>query len=244
MVEIQTSYNDVAQQLQHYILTPARLDSLLVYKPLYSATAKRPQDATTESRSSPVVDAKRPRRERDSLFQALADMVGFHFSERRFLEEKEAKYRYAERLEASKAILKEHRLRPLSTIEDDLVNQEKISVLTFLALCAIEGFSVIVLDGPKFYELSLDTVSVPQVVSRSAESGGGFRLEREADETRIHFIRANFAAMQTVDTTLKPIGSYKIDELMQMCNKFGLVAATDKRKLKKEYYDALVAYFA
>ena len=51
------------------------------------------------------------------------------------------KFKYIDIVRKEKDILKINKIRPLSEVEDDLANKNKISLKTFIALCLIEKMS-------------------------------------------------------------------------------------------------------
>jgi hypothetical protein len=69
--------------------------------------------------------------------------------------EKQEKFKYIDvlRKPTNKDLLKIHKIKPLSLLEDDLANQEKISIKTFFSLCIIENMNIILIDKRKVYEV-------------------------------------------------------------------------------------------
>jgi hypothetical protein len=70
-----------------------------------------------------------------------------------FTVEKQEKFKYITMLRNKKDILKIHKIKPFTELEDDLANKEKISVKTFFALCILENINVLFVDKRKIMEL-------------------------------------------------------------------------------------------
>jgi hypothetical protein len=70
-----------------------------------------------------------------------------------FVVEKNEKFKYIDLIRKNKELLKLHKIKPLTQLEDDLANKDKISPKTFFALCLLENMNVLLLDKRKVYEL-------------------------------------------------------------------------------------------
>ena len=76
-----------------------------------------------------------------------------------FIVEKKEKFKYIELLRQNKELLKIHKIKPFTELEDDLANKERISVKTFFALCILENINVLLVDKRKIFELTCIDIS-------------------------------------------------------------------------------------
>jgi hypothetical protein len=51
-------------------------------------------------------------------------------------------------LRKNKDILRIHKIKPLTELEDDLANKDKISIKTFVALCIFENINILLVNNP------------------------------------------------------------------------------------------------
>ena len=166
-----------------------------------------------------------------------------------FVIEKNEKYKYIEILRNNKDILKIHKIKPYTELEDDLSNKDRISVKTFFALCIVENINVLVINKRKVYELLCTDVDNKQpinVIHRNSETHEHF-IELDVTEEIIQNYRDTYYKMPSFDATLKSMTSYKLDELLDLCNKLNINIEQHKNKkegkhkfTKKDIYELLV----
>jgi hypothetical protein len=170
-----------------------------------------------------------------------------------FVVEKNEKYKYIELLRKNKELLKIHKIKPLTELEDDLANKDKISIKTFFALCILENINVLLVSKRKFYELlctDIDEKHPINIIHRNNESYE-HSIELDVNEEIITKYRETFYKMSSFDATLKSMSSYKLDELIDLCKKLDINIepkvnecnnkTEGKKKLtKKDIYELLV----
>jgi hypothetical protein len=162
-----------------------------------------------------------------------------------FVIEKKEKFKYVElfRNPKHRELLKLHKIKPLSEIEFDLANSDKISVKTFFALCIVENINVLLIDKRKKYELCMNDETI-YVIHRNSESGE-HSIEFNATSEKLQEYRNNYYHMETFESKLKCISSYKVSDLMELCRKLNI--STDfknegKKMAKKDIYEMLVLH--
>lgn len=170
-----------------------------------------------------------------------------------FVVEKNEKFKYIEILRKNKDLLKIHKIKPLTELEDDLANKDKISIKTFFALCILENINVLLVNKRKFYELlctDIDDKHSINIVHRNNESYE-HSIELDVTEDSIRKYREKYYKMSSFDATLKSIGSYKLEELLDLCKKLDINIDDYKNKkeegkqkiTKKNIYELLVLNF-
>jgi hypothetical protein len=195
-------------------------------------------------------------RQKDSLFWCFYILKnGFsnyemEINNQYFVVEKNEKFKYIDLLRKNKDILKIHKIKPLTQLEDELANKDKISPKTFFALCVLENINILLVDKRKVYELlctDIDSLHPINVVHRNHENYEHW-IELDVTKETIDKYRETYYNVTSFDTTLKSIGSYKLEELIELCNKLNInieehknKKLLDKKKVtKKDIYELLV----
>ena len=165
-----------------------------------------------------------------------------------FTIEKQEKYKYIELLreEKNKNLLKMFKIKPLMNLENDLANNDKISIKTFFGLCLIEKMNVLLVDGRKVYELLCSDSKNMWIVHKNAISGE-YYIESEFDKAELYKYKNGYFSMPSFDYKLKSITSYKTDDLLELCEKLNICIDNSKndkkRLLKKDIYELVVQQF-
>ena len=163
-----------------------------------------------------------------------------------FTIEKQEKFKYIDEIRktVNKDLLKTHKIKPFSLLEDDLANQERISIKTFFALCIIENINILLIDKRKVYEIMMSDDPKIHVVHRNSVSYE-HHIELDITASAINVYKDTYYKMSSFDVSLKSMASYKLEELIELCNKLGVdLETSDKKKyLKKDIYELLVQKF-
>ena len=167
-----------------------------------------------------------------------------------FVEEKKIKFEYIEILRKKKDVLKMHKIKPLSEIEDDLANKEAIGIKTFIALCVIVNINIMIIDNHKYYESINNDNSIIHIIYRHTKPLK-FVMDLESPADKIEYYRTRFLQLPTFDWNIKTITSYKIDELKVMSEKLGIepckteLCKTEpfKKLTKKDLYEQILLHF-
>ena len=162
-----------------------------------------------------------------------------------FTVEKTEKFKYIDMLRKNKDILKIHKIKPFTELEDDLANKERISVKTFFALCILENINILLVDKRKIFEITcidIDDKHPVNIIHRDSKSYQ-HHIELNATDDILQKYRETYYKMLGFDSTLKAIGSYKLEELVDLCNKLNIniePSVDKKKKTKKDIYELLV----
>ncbi len=160
-----------------------------------------------------------------------------------FVVEKTEKFRYIDVLRQNtlKDKLKIHNIKPFTEIEDDLAHKDKISIKTFFALCIAENINIMLVDKRKIYELKCNE-SGPVNLIHKDNGSFTYYIENEPSSESLLKYKTTYYVMPNFDATLKSMASYKVEDLIELCNKFD-IKLDDKKKLKKDYYELLQQQF-
>lgn len=198
-------------------------------------------------------------RQKDSLFWCFYILKNGYFNyemeinNQYFVVEKNEKFKYIELLRKNKDILKIHKIKPLTELEDDLANKDKISIKTFVALCIFENINMLLVNNRKIYELLCTDIDEKHPIHIVHRNNKTYEHSIELDTTNeiIQKYRDTYYKMNNFETTLKSMASYKLDELIELCKKFNINIEeyTDSQKdeekgkkkmTKKDIYNLLV----
>jgi hypothetical protein len=164
-----------------------------------------------------------------------------------FVIEKTEKFKYIDMLRKNKDLIKLHKIKPFTELEDDLANKDKISVKTFFALCILENINVLLVDKRKIYEIiciDIDDKHPVNIVHRNSINLE-HHIELNITDNILNNYRNSYYKMPNFDSSLKAMGSYKLEELIDLCKKLdiniGITNNDDKKKkTKKDIYQLLV----
>lgn len=199
-------------------------------------------------------------RHKDSLFWCFY-IIKYGFSKyemeignQHFVVERQEKFRYIDLLRETKNkdLIKMHKIKPLTILEDDLANQDRISVKTFFALCITENINMMLIDKRKIYEIITTDDPKIHVVHRNSITYE-HHIELDVPTETIDKYRETYYKMPSFDVSLKSMTSYKLDELLELCKKLDINidtkndtnndALVKKKKTKKDIYELLVLNF-
>ena len=169
------------------------------------------------------------------------DMIG----NQHFVEEKKIKFKYIEILRSKKDILKMHKIKPLSEIEDDLANKEKIGLKCFIALCIVANLNAMIINKQKYYEIIMNDNNEPIIIYQKSQPLK-FTMSLESTKEIIDSYRNKYFKLETIEYKLKSINSYKMEELVELCNKLEInmnCDSTNKKITKKILYDKIILHF-
>lgn len=162
--------------------------------------------------------------------------------------EKKIKIGYVDKLRENKSIIKKYKIASLSDIENYLVNENMIDVKTFLTLCILEELSVLYLRKTTYYELLFVNSDAPTNKQHVVVCHSPFKYTYECEKTQeeIQTYKNTYYKLEQIDKPVKGFSSYKLPELVEICNKLSIDVVnrvTLKKKTKQELYESIVQYF-
>ena len=159
-----------------------------------------------------------------------------------FVEEKKLKFSYIDLIRCKKPLLKMNKIKPLTELEDDLANKEQIGLKTFIALCIIMEINVLVVDKRKYYEFICDDSKTINIINKT-DKPTKFSLNLNSSQEKIENYRKNYLKMTSLDSHLKAMSSYKMEELLEMCNNLAIDIQDSNKKRKKDIYELIILNF-
>jgi len=190
-------------------------------------------------------------RQKDSLFWCFYILKNgiskyeMEIGNQHFVVEKQEKFKYIDMIRKNKDVIKMHKIKPLSFLEDDLANSEIISIKTFFALCVLEKINIMLIDKRKIYEtIMTDDVKI-HIVHRNSVNHEHY-IELDATSEAIQVYRDTYYIMSNFDSEVKSMSYYKVDELLDLCKKLNIDTNSktiNKKLSKKDIYELLVLHF-
>ena len=136
----------------------------------------------------------------------------------------------------------------ISNLESNLANDNNLNVNTFLTLCAIENINIIFLRKNTYYEMLMndsDKIYIVHEIQSQSKYNSKYGYEMGTNES-ISNIRNTFFKLEAIHKPIKAISAYRLDELINICNKLVINInnnITSKQKSKKELYESIIQYF-
>jgi hypothetical protein len=159
--------------------------------------------------------------------------------------EKKIKIEWIEILRNKKGTLKQNKTAPLAHIENALLNEHKIDIKTFIALCVVENLPLMYVHNKTYYEMNSDTdeINVNVIVQKVQPLKYGIVMNMStATEYNPQTIRSTYYKIDNINKPLKAISSYKYDELYDICDKLNVLQKLDqgKRTTKQILYEGII----
>ena len=185
--------------------------------------------------------------EKDSLFWCFYLIKNGHLKyelieNKNIITEKQLKISHIEELRKHKQLIKQHKFTTLSNMENNLANEEKININTFLTLCVIENINVLFIKKNTYYELTMNDSNNIFIVHFF--NNGKFGYEQNLN--KIEDIKLSFFKLDNMEKPIKSITYYKIKDLIDICNKLSIDTInkeTNKCKSKKDLYEDIIKTF-
>ena len=192
-------------------------------------------------------------RENDSLFWCYyiilnGDISYEMLNVRNILVEKANKINYVTKIRSNKQIVKTYKFDTLTNIESNLANDECINIKTIMSLSAIDKINVIFVSKKTYFELLMND-DQPVYIIRENELQSKYKKKygyEIADINLLEEIRKTLYKVETLDKPIKALSSYKVQDLVEICNKLAIEInnkETGKTKTKNQLYEALIQYF-
>jgi hypothetical protein len=157
--------------------------------------------------------------------------------------EKKIKIEYIERMRSKKVELKQSKMAPLTHIENSLLNDFKIDLKTFLALCVCDGLPVTYIHKKMYYELDLDDGTNDNAndndnVNRNVIVRFDEPL-KYACKTGSKIDGKLLYKIENLNKPIKAISAYKMNDLLDMCHKLGINMGI-KKQIKQDLYEKII----
>ena len=236
------NYNDVVTKLQHYMLDEDNIKSALE---LVITPDKKEHKMFIKPNNNSKNSLFRPY-ERDTLFWCFYVMKNGEtdyemLNSRNLITEKKLKIDYIEQIRKDKQQVKAYKFATLSHLENMLANEHRIDVGTFLSLCVFENLNVLFIKNKTYFELLMNDGEPIHIVHSLDNYKYGYETKSNNQDIVLSLFK-----IDNFDKPIKAISSYKVQELVDICEKLSIDTIhkeTGKIKSKKDLYELIVQYF-
>ena len=244
-------YNDVLFKLQDYILDEENIRKSLKMKIIVNKNndnvdkIKKPSNNLNQEITIPQYP--------DSLFWCYyilryGDAKYETLPYKNVLVSKQIKIELVTLIRTKKDIIKTYKFDTISNIESNLANDNNLNPKTFLTLCAIENINIIYISKKTYYELMMNDSNIIYIVYEIQSNSKYFNkygYELGTNES-INKIKSTYYKLDKIDKQIKSISSYKVEDLINICNKLAIETTNKdngKTKSKKDLYESIIQYF-
>lgn len=188
-------------------------------------------------------------RQRDSLFWTFYILKNglakyeMYASKRYFTIEQEEKFKYIELIRKNKKLIKDNKFKNILNLETELGNNCKINIKMYFLLCLIENIKTIIVDGRKIYSnVNIENNDIEneniQIVIKNNKYNN-YTIDFDNSKEKILNYLDNYLIVSPLDDKLKSISSYKVSELIDMCQKLNIKYENSNKKSKQELYSLI-----
>lgn len=153
--------------------------------------------------------------------------------------EKDMKIEFVDIIRKNRSLLRENKLKKVD-IEDELINEKKITLKTFFLFCIYHEIDAIFIANNFYYELPIkfDNSDNPHIITLV---NGNYSIDLKSKN--LEFYRLNYCKMDNLSRHLKPISMYKLDELQSICLKLNINIeySNGRKQTKADLYDNINA---
>jgi len=185
--------------------------------------------------------------EKDKLFWCFFIMQNgmekyLSICQNHFQIETSTKISIAESLKKNEILLKQNKLKR-DIIENELVNENKITMDGMKALCVLHRMDLLVICKNMFYKIS--GLSNNEMLVIEKDKNDNFGVIENISKERIQNILTNYYEIVDYKKKIKSVSSYKLDELKAIANKFKitLVDNIGNKKTKNKLYEEINTQF-
>jgi len=257
---IPKDYNHVMDQLQDYMLSRDRID--FFRKDCFHEkkenndknndknSCKNNEKKENNDKKKDVIKYEKKEkkiffpREKDSLFWCFYiikngltsyQMIPY----KNIVVEKSIKIEYVEKIRKEKQCIKPYKFAALQNIENNLVHDQKINASTFLTLCVVENLNILFFKKRTYYELMLNDSDDIYIIAKQDDNKDNYGFQKMCKKEAEEY-KKKFMLIENIDKPMKSITYYKVSELLDICDKLGIVSIDNKRKTKQALYESIV----
>tara|TARA_B100001093_G_C26851983_1_gene1025525 strand:+ start:183 stop:908 length:726 start_codon:yes stop_codon:yes gene_type:complete len=153
-----------------------------------------------------------------------------------FKREKEFKIECIEKLRKIKSELKALKLR-LTTIENELLNENRIGIVTLIALCFLYKKNLMYVWNRKYYEIINNIDDEIYIIINN--NGDNSIFDDVNKSKKINYYKENYFLIENIEKPINSINYYCKEELFNIAQKLDIKDITNKKN-KKELYEMII----
>ena len=250
-----TKENDFLESIQNYMLSPKNMMNIAnnqkhnFSKP--PVVEKKKANISNLMRQKMFIPGKK-----DTLFWIFYILKnGFDkynlIGSNEYVYEKEVKVDYINKIRENKKQLRQSKYNKLSTCENELINEDIITLKTFQVLCTLEKIPFCFVNSNIIYSDEFTELENEEIVSEDNDkyknvnvihktNSNNYALEIDGYMMISNYIKTKYK-IDNLEKPIKSIGNYKVDELKQFMKYFKLpiVDENGKNLTKPKLYDII-----
>lgn len=241
----ETGNTDLITGLYEYMLDETVMKKSLPYKMNTTPKPlKLPKTPLTDNKTKEIFIPS----EKDSLFWCFYIMkygeIQYEmFENKNIVTEKKIKIDYVEKMRKEKQIIKTYKFSTLTNLENNLANESNLCLTSFLSLCAVENFNILVIKNKTFFELRMNDTEDFFIIYQL--NGTRFGLKNSKCE-EVNILKEPLFKIDNIGKPMKAIAAYKLQDLLDISKKLSIETintTTNKTKNKKDLYENIINYF-
>jgi hypothetical protein len=183
--------------------------------------------------------------EDDSLFwcfyickHSLDNYINFieKMNTNKFVYEKKEKINIIEECRNNKVVFKNLKISR-NTVEDDLLNEKKISIKTFQVLCHLYDINVYMIDNKKYFPIITNETKPIHLIEIKKENKQIYGVIENLSQEKIKYYQEYYWKLENLDKPLKAISNYKSADLKDICSKMNI---TCEKLTKPQMYELIL----
>tara|TARA_B100001173_G_scaffold285644_1_gene272752 strand:- start:2 stop:724 length:723 start_codon:yes stop_codon:yes gene_type:complete len=228
------AYNHIIDNIQDYMLTTIMFNKFSI----------KEQEKVIEKKKKTNVSNRITIKEIDQLFWyfyiALHGYDEYKLIDNKFTLEKSLKINNIQSMRANNSILKQQKLR-ISEYETTLLNSKKIDIPTLCGLSAYNQLNIIVIKNKTYYHFNFGDIDNAIIIY---QEGNNYSCEVNPTKQLIETIHNNYYYVENPNKPIKGISTYKLNEIVSICNKLDIKTKLEsgKSKNKKQLYTEILTY--
>jgi len=147
-------------------------------------------------------------------------------------------------------LLKKYKLKK-TEIESELLNDEKLTLKGFLAICIYNNINFILINNRKYYELTVtdeisDDIDECNIIKfENKNYSVDITEDKELIKNKIVTYRNNYYKIDNLTKPIRAFSSYSLTDLHEICNNLQIKVTneTGKKLQKKELYTEILKHF-
>ena len=179
-------------------------------------------------------------KETDSLFWCFFILVNGEIEyemikslQSQFKNEKQEKIKYVESIKLNTKLLKQNKIKLLGEIENELTNENVITIQTIIALSVLKNVNILYICNNVYFEKINNTDIIPKNYFIIHKKNNIYGFEVEVTEEKIKKYKDNLLQVESINKPLKSISGYKLNELIDICNKLNISLITKTGEIKQ-----------
>ena len=231
----QKAYNQIIDNIQDYMLTSV----------LFNKFSIKEREKVIHKSEKKKISNRITIKETDQLFWyfyiALEGYDEYKLVSNKFTLEKELKITNIEKMRSNNSILKQQKLK-ISEYETTLLNSKKIDIPTLCGLAAYNELNIIFIKNKVYYHFNFGNIDNTIIIYHE---GKNYSCEINPTKELIETVHNNYYHVENPNKPIKGISTYKVNEIVEICNKLGIKTQLEsgKSKSKKQLYMEIQTYF-